>query len=479
LDGEKPQIKLKSIYFLPVLQQAAYWGVGLIMTPASASGAFRPTVSTATATAIVVADMVGVGVFTSLGYQVQDIPSGFSLLLLWIVGGIVALCGVAAYSELAGMFPRSSGEYNYLARSYHPAIGFLAGWLSATVGFAAPIALAAMAFGEYFKALVPGAPALALGLGIAWLVTLVHLRGVRHGSLFHNIWTVLKLALVVAFLIAGMALGTPQPISFAPSAIDLTYVAGAPVAISLVFVMYSYSGWNAATYIAGEIDDPHRSLPRALFAGTLIVLVLYVGLNAVFLYTTPMEKMAGQLDVAVIAGRYIFGDWGGRVVGGLICLGLVSSISAMMWIGPRVTMTMGEDIPMLRFFSRKSKNGVPTLAVLFQLVIVNLMLFTQSFEAVLDFIQFSLTICSFLAVLGVIKLRYTHPDLPRPYRAWGYPVTPVIFLLVTAFMLYYLIIHRPVQSLAGFAMMLAGLAVYGASHFIRTSPPAVQNANHA
>src|ERR1700716_4035533 len=432
------------------------------MTPANASGAFRPTVSTATATAIVVADMVGVGVFTSLGYQVQDIPSGFSLLLLWIVGGIVALCGVAAYSELAGMFPRSSGEYNYLARSYHPAIGFLAGWLSATVGFAAPIALAAMAFGEYFKALVPGAPALALGLGIAWLVTLVHLRGVRHGSLFHNIWTVLKLALVVAFLIAGMALGTPQPISFAPSAIDLTYVAGAPFAISLVFVMYSYSGWNAATYIAGEIDDPHRSLPRALFAGTLIVLVLYVSLNAVFLYTTPMEKMAGQL-----------------VVGGLICLGLVSSISAMMWIGPRVTMTMGEDIPMLRFFSRKSKNGVPTVAILFQLVVVHLLLFTQSFEAVLDFIQFSLTICSFLAVLGVIKLRYTHPDLPRPYRAWGYPVTPVIFLLVTAFMLYYLIIHRPVQSLAGFAMMLAGLAVYGASHFMRTSPPAVQNPNHA
>jgi APA family basic amino acid/polyamine antiporter len=256
-------------------------------------------------------------------------------------------------------------------------------------------------------------------------------------------------------------------------------VAGAPFAISLVFVMYSYSGWNAATYIAGEIEDPRRGLPRALFAGTLIVLVVYVSLNAVFLYTTPMEKMAGQLDVAVIAGRYIFGDWGGRVVGGLICLGLVSSISAMMWIGPRVTMTMGEDIPMLRFFSRRSKNGVPTAAILLQLVIVNLMLFTQSFEAVLDFIQFSLTICSFLAVLGVIKLRFTHPDLPRPYRAWGYPVTPVIFLLVTAFILYYLIIHRPLQSLAGFAMMLAGLALYAASHFLRTSPPAVQNVNRA
>jgi basic amino acid/polyamine antiporter, APA family len=446
---------------------------------ANASSAVRPTVSTITATAIVVADMVGVGVFTSLGFQVKDIASGFSLILLWVVGGVVALCGAAAYSELAGMFPRSSGEYNFLTRSYHPAIGFLAGWLSATVGFAAPIALAAMAFGEYFKAVVPGAPALAVGLGATWLIALVHLRGVRYGSLFHNVWTVLKLALIIAFLVAGATFANPQPISFMPSVSDIGYVAAAPFAISLVFVMYSYSGWNAATYIAGEIRDPHRSLPRALISGTLIVLALYVGLNAVFLRVAPMDKLAGQLDVAVVAGRYMFGESGGRVVGGLICLGLVSSISAMTWIGPRVTMTMGEDIPMLRFFARTSKSGVPTAAILFQLAVVNVMLLTQSFEAVLDFIQFSLTACSFLAVLGVIKLRYTHPDLPRPYRAWGYPLTPIIFLAVTGFMMYYLVINRPVQSLAGFAMMLAGLAIYGVSQLMHSSPTAVQNVNRA
>src|SRR5215472_5612130 len=449
------------------------------MTSATATVPVRATISTATATAIVVADMVGVGVFTSLGFQVKDISSGFSLLLLWVVGGVVALCGAAAYSELAGMFPRSSGEYNYLARTFHPAIGFLAGWLSATVGFAAPIALAAMAFGEYFKAVVPGAPTLALGLGVTWLIALVHLRGVRYGSLFHNVWTVLKLALIMVFLAAGLTLASPQPISFAPSARDLADIAGAPFAISLVFVMYSYSGWNAATYIAGEVRDPHRSLPRALITGTLIVLVLYVSLNAVFLRVAPIESLAGQLDVAVIAGRSVFGETGARAVGGLICLGLVSSISAMTWIGPRVTMTMGEDIPMLRLFARKSKNGVPTVAILFQLAVVNLMLLSQSFEAVLDFIQFSLTACSFLTVLGLIKLRITQPDLPRPYRAWGYPVTPVIFLLVTAFMLYYLAVNRPVQSLAGLAMMLAGLAIYAASHFLTSPPSAVQNVNRA
>jgi APA family basic amino acid/polyamine antiporter len=151
----------------------------------------------------------------------------------------------------------------------------------------------------------------------------------------------------------------------------------------------------------------------------------------------------------------------------------------MTWIGPRVTMTMGEDIPMLRLFARKSKNGVPTAAILFQLAVVNIMLLTRSFEAVLDFIQFSLTACSFLAVLGVVKLRYTHPDLPRPYRAWGYPLTPVIFLLVTGFMMYYLVVNRPAQSLAGLAMMLAGLVVYGASHLITASTPTVQTINRA
>jgi basic amino acid/polyamine antiporter, APA family len=420
----------------------------------------RVSVSTLTATAIVVADMVGVGVFTSLGFQVQAIPSGFSLLLLWVIGGAVALCGVFSYGELAAMFPRSSGEYNFLRQTYHPALGFLAGWLSATVGFAAPVALAAMAFGQYAKAIVPGAPPLALGLGVVWIVSLIGLRGLRQSSAFQMTWTILKVTLILALLVAGFVLAKPQPISFAPSAADPSLVISAPFAISLVFVMYSYSGWNAATYIAGEMHDPQRSLPRSLLVGTSIVIVLYVALNALFLYATPITELAGQIDVAVIAGKHIFGDLGGRIVGALICIGLVSSISAMMWIGPRVTTVMGEDMPILRVFARRSRSGVPTTAVLFQLVIATLMLFTQSFEAVLDFIQFSLLACSFLAVLGVIKLRITRPDLPRPYRAWGYPVTPLVFLSVTAFMMYYLVTQRPVQSLIGVLIMASGLAVY-------------------
>ena len=440
------------------------------MTDSVSGSTAAATVSWVTATAIVIADMVGVGVFTSLGFQVSDITSGFSLLMLWIVGGIVAICGAFCYAELAAMFPRSSGEYNFLRQIYHPAFGFVAGWVSATVGFAAPIALAAMAFGVYFKSIMPGVPPLALGLAVTWVTALAHLRGLRYGGAFHNMWTALKLVLIVVFIAAGFAFGASQPISFAPSAIDLTFMTGAPFAISLVFVMYSYSGWNAATYIVGEIRDPTRNLPRALFTGTAIVIVLYVALNAVFLTTTPMHELAGQIDVAIIAGNHVFGALGGRIVGALICLGLVSSISAMTWIGPRVTMTMGEDTVMLRPFSRKSKQGVPAVAILFQLVVSNLLLLTQSFEAVLDFIQFSLTFCSFFTVLGVVKMRITHPRLPRPYRAWGYPVTPAIFLSVTVFMMYYLVVSRPLQSFASFAMMAVGLAIYYAFRLLSKVP---------
>lgn len=431
---------------------------------APAPDADRRSVSTGTATAIAVADMIGIGVFTSLGFQLMSLPSGFAVLMLWIVGGAAALCGALSYAELAVAFPRSGGEYNFLSRIYHPMIGFMAGWVSATVGFAAPVALAAMAFGDYFAGAFPGAPPLLCGLAVAWVVTLIQLSGAAPGVIFQNVATAIKVALILVFIVAGFSTAEPQPISFLPQAGDLASLASAPFAVSLVFVMYSYSGWNAATYIAGDVHDPARSLPRAMFWGTLIVIALYVLLNAVFLYTTPMSAMAGQLNVAQVAGEHIFGATGGRIVAGLICIGLVSAISAMMWIGPRVTVAMGEDFSLLSAFARYSRGGVPATAILLQISVVTLLLLTQSFEAVLDFIQFSLTLCSFLAVAGVIVLRVTRPDLPRPYMVWAFPLTPLVFLGVTGFMMTYLLFEKPWQSLASLGLMASGLVLFALSN---------------
>jgi len=419
------------------------------------------SVSVLAATALVVADMIGVGVYTSLGFQLAGLSSPAAIMVLWLIGGGVALCGAFCYAELAAMFPRSSGEYNLLARAFSPATGFLAGWLSATVGFAAPVALAALALGDYAKSYAPDCPPAALGAAVIVLVSAVHLAGVRQGARFQIASTALKIVVILVLIVAGLFAGWQHPAAKLAEAPPLSQIFSAPFAISLVFVMYSYTGWNAATYIVGEIHEPQKNLPKALFLGTGLVVALYVGLNAVFLITTPAAEMAGKVNVAQIAAAHIFGADGGRIVDALIALGLVSSISAMMWIGPRVTMTMGEDLPPMRVFARKNAHGAPVAATLLQMAAAGAMLFTQSFEAVLEYAQFGLTFCSFLTVLGLVKLRLARPDLERPYRAWGYPLTPLVFLGVTGSTMYYLMATRPLQSFAGLATMLAGLAVYG------------------
>ncbi len=418
------------------------------------------TISLLTATCIVIANMVGTGIFTSLGFQVGPLPSGFTILFLWLIGGICAFCGAVSYAELAAALPRSGGEYHFLTRIYHPAIGFLSGWLSATVGFAAPIALAAMAFAKYFASLAPGASPAALAIGIVTLAAIVHLRSVVIGGRFQNVATTFKLVLIVIFIGAGIFSAHAEPLSFLPKAGDSALITSAPFAISLVYVMYAYSGWNASTYIVGEVRDPSRNVPLSVALGTGLVAVLYLALNAVFLHVAPLDALKGQLDVAHIAANYIFGPAGGRIMAALICIGLISSISAMTWIGPRVTMTMGEDCHALSFLSWKNAQGVPSRAILVQLAIVITLLLTASFDKVLTYVQFSLTLCSFLTVLGVFVLRRTQPALPRPYRTWGYPVTPIVFLLISGWMLAHILRSNPRESLAGLATLLLGFVVY-------------------
>ncbi len=460
-------------------------------------------ISLVTAIMIAVADMVGIGVFTSLGYQVLSIKTGFPIILLWVVGGLVALCGALCYAELAAMFPRSGGEYNFLSQTYHPAVGFMSGWLSATVGFAAPIAVAAIAFAAYFKGVVPNVPDasftlpvtqsynieisvfnLAMALGLVWIVTLLHIRGIKNSSLFQNVSTIIKIGLILALIVFGLTVSNPQDVSFLPESKPLADAVNGgltgigayldvmvwPIigtfAISLVYVMYSYSGWNAATYIIGEIDDPKKTLPRAILVATLVVIALYVLLNAAFFYSTPIAEMAGKKEVAMVAGTHIFGDVGGKIVAGLICFGLISTVSAMVWIGSRVTMVMGEDMPIIGIFARKNAGGVPSAALLLQAVIVTGLVATQSFDSIINYIQFSLTLSSFVTVLGVMVLRFTRPDIERPYKTWLYPITPLIFLGFTAYMMFFQLKSSTNEALAGLATVLSGLVLYGIQAFL-------------
>jgi APA family basic amino acid/polyamine antiporter len=426
------------------------------------AGVLRPprTIGFYTACAIVIANIIGTGVFTSLGFQLPGIQSGFALLMLWIVGGLAALCGALSYGELSAALPRSGGEYHFLSRIYHPALGFMAGIVSATVGFAAPIALTAMAFGKYFQGVFGFGSPVWLSFAIVWLVALFHLGNLKAGSVFQNLWTLVKLLLIGALIGAGFLVDPKQPISFLPTSGDMMSIFGGPFAVALVYVMYSYSGWNAASYITGEIKQPEKNVPRALLFGTLVVIVTYTALNAVFLMTTPAQEMSGQLEVGLIAGKHIFGENGGRVVGGIICIGLISAISSMTWIGPRVTMSMGEDNSLIRFLGKKNRDGIPFNAMLLQLALVNLLLLTRSFEGVVKYIGFALLFCSLLTVVGVIVLRWTCPSLPRPYKVWAYPLPPLVFCAITIWMMIYLLRSNPTESVAGLATMALGLLLY-------------------
>ena len=410
--------------------------------------------------------MVGTGIFTSLGYQVGPLPSGFAIMVLWVVGGICALCGAVSYAELGAALPRSGGEYNFLGRIYHPSIGFLAGFISATVGFAAPVAATSFAFGSYFNGAFPGMGSpVTLSLAVVLIATLPLLWDLKFGSVFQDGMTFLKIGLVLVIIVAGCFVKNPQPVSFLPSHGDGSLILSSGFAVSLCFVMYAYSGWNASTYIVGELRDPARAIPISVGLGTLFVMGLYLAVNAVFIHSAPMHEIGTDPDnspVALVAGGYLFGPGGKRIMAVFICVGLISMVSSMMWIGPRVTMTMGEDLRALGWLAGKNKRGIPATAILVQFAIAVGLLLASKFDEVVSYIQFSLTLCSTLVVLGVYVLRWRQPELPRPYRAWGYPVTPAIFLLISGWMMWFMLTgdRTRAPSLWGFATIFLGLLIY-------------------
>ena len=449
--------------------------------------------SLTTATALVVANMVGTGVFTSLGFQVgRDaagnpvLSSGLALILLWILGGAVALFGALTYSEAGVLFPRCGGEYHYLTRMYHPAVGFLSGWISFLVGFAAPVAAASIALGSYFRSAFDLPERLGGGLSfvktgsliavaVIVVLTAIHAADKMLGARFQNIITLLKIVSIVAMAGLGLVLGSSSHVSFALSPGAARDILSPAFAISMFFVSFAYSGWNAAAYVAGEMEKPDKNLPISLITGTLFVVVLYVLLNLAFLIAVPLPELAGQLEVGFIFGTKVFGAGGGKVMAGLISFLLLSSISAMIIAGPRVTRVIGEDYWLFRRLGRMSRKDIPVTAIAAQGLLSVIYILTSTFDQVIVFIGFTLNLFTFLTVLGVMILRKKRPDLPRPYRTFGYPVVPILFLLISLWILGYGLLYRPKESLAGLAITLSGFLVYALDRKLRpasfTPPP--------
>jgi len=424
----------------------------------------RSAIGLPTCVALVTATMVGTGVYTSLGFQLQDLRSGFSILVLWGLGGLISLCGALSYAELSARIPRSGGEYTYLSEIYHPAIGFMAACVSLLAGFAAPIALSALAFGSYLHAAYPECGERTSGFAAVVLITLLHLRSLGTSSLVQNAATALKFLLVALFLFIGFRaafLKSSAAEVLRPGAGWFQELARPSSGIALLFVLYAYSGWNATTYLAGEVRNGRRTVGLSLILGTLAVTLLYIALNAVFLTSAPQGDLRGILNVGSVSAAHLLGSQGGRAMSAIIAVGLLASISAMIWAGPRVTQRVGEDYPALGFLARRSDAGIPVPAMLVQLALVLVLLLAGSFEGVLVLAQIPLLFCLMLGVAGTIILRArTGAPEENLFHCPLHPLPPLVFLVCSATGIIYSASTRPWTALGGLGIMLIPLILH-------------------
>jgi basic amino acid/polyamine antiporter, APA family len=409
---------------------------------------------------VVIANMIGTGVFTSLGYQVGPIPSGFAILMLWLVGGVVSLCGAFCYAEIATSLKKSGGEYLFLSKLYHPVFGFLSGWISLLVGFAGAISAVAIAIGEYSNDLL-GLPVRLVAIISIVIISGIHLLGVKTGGIAQNILTILKLSLIAFFCIAPLFFdGASSGISFMPQEGDWNLITSAGWAISLVFVVYAYSGWNASAYIAGNLENPEKNLPRSLVIGTLVVTLVYLALNAMFLSVSTFDELNGQNDIGNVVAVKLFGQTTGLVFSGLFSFALLSTLSAMTIAGPRVAEAMGEDYPLLKSLTKKNRYQMPHLAILFQGAWSIVLVMLSDFKEIIQYISVSLSWFTLFTVIGLFILRRRVPKSEREFSTPLYPLTPIIFIVCTLWMIYYMTMNEPKVILYSLGTVAMGLILY-------------------
>ncbi len=409
------------------------------------------------------AGMIGTGALTTLGFQLDYMQRPTAILFLWAVGGVTALCGALTYAEIAVRLPKSGGEAHFLSVIYHPLVGFLSGWVSLTVGFAAAVALSAMALGDYLTQWT-GLASPTLAAGTIILLSVVHSISPRQSSRFQNASTLIKVILLLALVAAGLyyapahAAATNLPPLPGNWWDELT---GAGAAVALVSIGYAYSGWNTAAYITEEIDDPARNLPRALLVGTVTVSIIFILLQFVFLRQAPLEELRGRVEIGQVVGRHLFGPWGARAVSAMVGLLLVAGMSAMIWVGPRVVRAMAEYHRLWTYFARPNRRGVPIAAVWLQAFISLFLVLTSSFEAVLIYSGFVLQLFTLLTVAGLFILRRrARGGPPAAWQSPLYPLPQLVFLGFTAWSMIYLLIDKPFESSLGLLNLVAGAIAY-------------------
>jgi APA family basic amino acid/polyamine antiporter len=398
--------------------------------------------------------MVGTGVFTSLGYQLLNIESTFPLLFLWIIGGFLALCGALTYAELATIFPRSGGEYSLLSNIIHPSVGFCAGLISATIGFAAPSVLASFAFANYLSTIFDFTNVKLISIIIIFIFHIIHISSIKVGTSFQDISTFIKILSILIFILIGLNIENPQNLVIRPTSKDIDIIFSSFFATSLIWVSYAYTGWNSIIYIASEVKNPKINISKSMFFSTFSVMILYVLLNYIFLYTAPMTSLKGEVEVAHVSGKYIFGESGGKIISIGIALLLLSTVSSYVYIGPRVMEVMGRDYKILSFLKKTDSKKIPKNAFLLQFIVSSLFIFTSSFEQVLMYTGISLILTSSITVFALFISRIKNKNLKRPYRTWGYPITPIFYLSLNTWIIYNSFLESTFESAIGLGIFI-------------------------
>lgn len=425
------------------------------------------------ATNIVVANMIGAGIFTTTGLLMSGLHNPLLLLGLWVVGGVIALCGALSYGELGAAIPKAGGEYIFLSELYHPMFGFLSGWTSFIVGFSAPIAASAMGFSEYFCRALPSVPywledhrimgvALTkkmLSISVILVFTFIHYRGIKFGTQVQNILTILKVALIVLLLFAGFLSGNGNTENFTTGGwVSRGFDGWKTIGLSLMWIMFAYSGWNASTYLGAEIKNPKKTLPGSLLLGTGIVILLYLGLNALYIYSTHPDEMKDVISIGGLAMGNLFGKPAETLFSILIAFALFSSLSAFIIIGPRVYYSMAKDGLFFKAVARiHPRFMVPSNSIVLQSILAIIFVLLGSFEQVLTYMGFALGIFPILSVISVFKLRKTNPS---SLRLKGFPYTQIIYVVAGLSILVLAFFERPIESSIASVTVLIGIPFY-------------------
>lgn len=435
----------------------------------------QPYISFRSAVGLVIANVIGVGIFTTTGFQAADLGSPLLILSLWALGGILAYFGALCYGELGAAMPYAGAEYVYLRETYGPSFGVMSAFVSLIAGFPAPIAAALKSLVIYLSAVVPllDSPQQVFGvlriddliaIVLVWALIAIQLRSSQLSIRFNNLVTLVKVGGIIVIILAAAAFGRGELANF--SYVSIAYQGMGMMAMftalatSLIYVMFCYSGWNAAAYVASEIVEPQRNLPRALLAGTIVVTVLYMCLNAVYLYGANVDQLAGKVEVGLVAARELFGSSGVALVTVVLVVSLLASSSAMTIVGPRVSFALGSDVKALRWLAKTNASGTPVNAILVQGTVASVLIVSGRVDQILLYAGFTLALMSALAVSCVMVQRVRNPELNRPFRVPGYPIPPLFYLAVTIWTMAWAFLDRPVESSLALLTVVSGGALY-------------------